>query len=177
MTDSNPVRLRAVEVGDLTFTRKCRNDPSIHLPALGRRFPITDVSEEAWFRSLGQGSPPVEVTYIVAARDGDAALGMTTLREIDWINRTAMFGLWIAPEVQSNGVGRSASAQMLDVAFGRLNLRKVSLDVLASNGRAAAMYASLGFCEEGRFVDHVVVDGTYDDVIRMALRGPTVNGR
>jgi RimJ/RimL family protein N-acetyltransferase len=177
MTDSNPVRLRAVELGDLAFTRKCRNDPWIHLPALGRRFPITDVGEEAWFRSLGQGSPPVEVTYIVAARDGDTALGMTTLRDIDWINRTAMFGLWIAPEVQSNGVGTSASAQMLDVAFGRLNLRKLSLDVLASNERAAAMYRGLGFCEEGRFVDHVVVDGVYDDVIRMALQGRPVNAR
>ncbi len=153
----------------MAFTRRCRNDPAIHLGALGRRFPITDAGEEAWFRSLGQGSPPVEVTYIVASCDSDAAVGMTTLRNIDWINRTAMFGLWIAPNVQGNGIGKSASTQMLDVAFGRLNLRKLSLDVLASNERAATMYRSLGFCEEGRFVDQVVIDGAYDDVIRMAL--------
>ena len=75
MTDTSSVRLRAVELGDLPFTRKCRNDPSIHLPALGRRFPITEAGEEAWFRSLGQGSPPAEVTYVVAAFDGGDALG------------------------------------------------------------------------------------------------------
>ena len=62
MTDTNSVRLRAVELDDLAFTRRCRNDPSVHIPALGRRFPITEVGEEAWFRSLGQGSPPAEVT-------------------------------------------------------------------------------------------------------------------
>ena len=69
MADSSSVdRLRrAVELGDLPFTRKCRNDPAIHLPALGRRFPTTEAGEDAWFRSLGQGSPPVEVTYVVAA--------------------------------------------------------------------------------------------------------------
>ena len=95
MTDTNQVRLRAVELHDLAFTRKCRNDPRVHLPALGRRFPITEVGEEAWFRSLGQGSPP-EVTYIVARATDEVAIGLTTLRQIDWINRTAMFGVWIS---------------------------------------------------------------------------------
>ena len=63
---------------------------------------------------------------------------------------------------------------MIDVAFGRLNLRKVSLDVLASNERALAMYRTLGFSEEGRFVDQVFVDGAEHDVIRMALFTPAV---
>jgi diamine N-acetyltransferase len=168
MTDASPVRLRAVEIADLPFTRRCRNDPSIHIPALGRRFPITEVGEDAWFRSLGQGAPPLEVTYIVAASDG-APLGLTTLRHIDWINRTAMFGVWISPEAQGRGVGRAATAQMIAMAFGRVNLHKVALEVLASNERAASMYAKLGFSEEGRFAEQVFVDGAYQDVIRMAL--------
>ena len=169
MTDTRPVKLRAVELGDLQFTRRCRNDPSIHVPALGRRFPITEVGEEAWFRSLGQGSPPAEATYIVVDCDNDAPLGLTTLREIDWINRTARFGLWIASEAQGRGVGTAASAQTVDVAFGRLNLRKVALDVLATNERAVSMYRALGFSEEGRFADEIFVDGAYHDLIRMAL--------
>ena len=111
---------------------------------MGRRFPITEVGEEAWFRTLGHGSPPEEVTYIVAAGDG-AALGLATLRQIDWINRTAMFGVWIAPDAQGSGVGKAATAEMISVAFGRLNLHKVALDVLASNERAVSMYRSLGF--------------------------------
>jgi RimJ/RimL family protein N-acetyltransferase len=169
MPDPTLVRLRAVEFADLAFTRKCRNDPAIHLPALGRRFPITEAGEEEWFRSLGQGTPPLEVTYIVAACADDAALGLTTLRQIDWINRTAMFGVWIAPEAQGNGVGRKATMQTVEVAFGRLNLRKLALDVLASHDRAVSMYAGIGFVEEGRFRDQVFLDGAYVDVIRMAM--------
>ncbi len=171
MTDTRSVKLRAVELGDLTFTRRCRNDPAIHLPALGRRFPITEVGEEAWFRALGQGSPPSEVTYIVVDCDHEVPVGLTTLRDIDWINRTARFGLWIAPEAQGRGVGTAATAQTVDVAFGRLNLRKLALDVLASNDRAIAMYRGLGFIEEGRFADEVYSDGAYHDVVRMALTG------
>ena len=169
MTDANAVRLRAVELGDLPFTRACRNDPAVHLATLGRRFPITEVGEEAWFRSLGQGSPPAEVTYVIAARDGDAPLGLITLRDVDWVNRTAMFGLWLAPEAQGHGIGTEACGQMVDVAFGRLNLRKLALDVLSGNDRAIAMYRRLGFAEEGRFVEEIYADGRYDDVIRMAL--------
>jgi len=169
MTDTRSVRLRAVELGDLPFTRRCRNDPSVHIPALGRRFPITEVGEEAWFRSLGQGSPPAEVTYIVVDCENESLLGLTTLREIDWINRTARFGLWIAPDAQRRGAGTAATAQTVDVAFGRLNLRKVALDVLATNDRAIAMYRGLGFSEEGRFADEIFVDGAYHDLIRMAL--------
>ena len=96
-------------------------------------------------------------------------MGLTTLRQIDWINRTAMFGVWIAPDAQGNGAGKAATAQMIAVAFGRLNLHKVALEVLASNERAVSMYRSLGFSEEGRFVGEVFVDGKYEDVIRMAL--------
>ena len=167
--DTNAIHLRAVELADLPFTRRCRNDPAIHIPALGRRFPITDVGEDAWYRSLGQGSPPAEVTYIVARRDDDAPIGLTTLRQIDWINRTAMFGLWIAPDAQGNGVGKAATVQMLSIGFGRLNLRKIALEVLASNERAVSMYRGVGFSEEGRYLEQVFVDGKYDDVIRMAL--------
>ena len=87
------------------------------------------------------------MTFIVAAADG-AARGLTTLRQIDWINRTAMFGVWIAPEAQGSGTGKAATAEMLSVAFGRLNLHKVSLEVLASNERAVSMYR--GNNTEGR---------------------------
>jgi diamine N-acetyltransferase len=172
MTDTNQVRLRAVERHDLAFTRKCRNNPRVHLPALGRRFPITEVGEEDWFSSLGQGPTPAEVTYIVARVTDEVAIGLTTLRQIDWINRTAMFGVWIAPDAQHNGLGKAATAEMLAVAFGRLNLRKVALEVLASNERAVALYRSLGFVEEGRFVDQMFIDGKYEDVIRMAVVAP-----
>jgi len=112
------------------------------------------------------------VTYIVARVTDEAAIGLTTLRQIDWINRTAMFGVWIAPDAQHRGMGKSATSEMLSVAFGRLNLRKIALEVLASNERALSMYRDLGFAEEGRFVGQVCVYGKNEDVIRMAILAP-----
>ena len=117
-------------------------------------------------------SRTVEVTYVVAAYGDDAPLGLTTLRRIDWVNRTAMFGVWIAPDAQRNGAGKAATVEMLAVGFGRLNLRKIALDVLASNERAVSLYRSVGFVEEGRFVDQVAIDAKFEDVIRMACFAP-----
>lgn len=172
MTPAIPVKLRAVERSDLAFTRACRNDPLIHVPALGRRFPITAASEEAWFASLGQGSPPDGVTLIVAAVDDDRPLGMVILRSIDWVNRNAMLGLWVSPDAQGRGIGTSSCEQMLAIGFDQLDLYKIALDVLASNERASSMYSGIGFSEEGRLREQVFVDGAYEDVIRMALTRP-----
>ncbi len=169
MTKAIPIALRAVERDDLAFTRACRNDPAIYLPALGRKFPATDAGEEAWFQSLGQGTPPTEATFIIAAEEDGHPLGLTTLREIDWVNRNAMLGLWITPEAQGKGAGRSACEQLLAFAFDQLNLHRIALDVLASNERAISIYDDLGFSKEGRFRDESFAHGAYSDVVRMAL--------
>jgi RimJ/RimL family protein N-acetyltransferase len=173
MSSDIPVKLRAVERSDLAFTRACRNDPLIHVPALGRRFPITSAGEEAWFDSLGRGSPPEEVTMIVAAVDDGRPLGMVMLRAIDWVNRNAMFGLWVSPDAHGRGIGSASCEQMLAIGFDQLDLHKIALDVLTSNERALSIYRRVGFTEEGRLREQVFVDGEYVDVLRMALTKAT----
>lgn len=166
--DSDPaVHLRAVELRDLDFTRRWRNDPGVSVPALGRPFPTTEADERHWFETLG-APIPAAVTWVVADRD-DEPLGLTSLRRIDWVHRTAALGIWLAPHARGRGVGRAATALTLDHGFGRFNLRKISLEVTATNAAALAVYRSLGFTEEGRFVDEVWLDGAYADVLRLAI--------
>ena len=64
-----------------------------------------------------------------------------------------------------NTTGRGKGCDRRDIsgrAFGRLNLRKIALEVLASNERAVSLYRSLGFVEEGRFVDQMFIDGKFE---------------
>ena len=53
------------------------------------------------------------------------------------------------PEYFSRGIGRQAIALALEVAFDKLSLDKVTLEVLVNNPRAIASYRSVGF-ELGR---------------------------
>ena len=160
--------LRPVTVDDLGFTRAVRNDPEVNTLALGRRFPITEVGEQRWFEGLGQGAFPSEATFIVAAEQSDEPRGLVSIHGIDWINRTAWFGIWIAPEHQGHGIGTRATELAIAYAKDRIELRRLKLQVLADHAVAVGIYTAAGFREEGRLVGEVLIAGTAHDVLLLA---------
>jgi diamine N-acetyltransferase len=75
------------------------------------------------------------------------------------------------PEYVGKGYGRDAIMTLLDWSFRILNLRRVSLDTLATNERAIRAYRACGFVEEGRLREHEYVNGAYvDEVVMGVLR-------
>ena len=56
-----------------------------------------------------------------------------------------------------------------DYAFRLRNLRRVWLEVHASNERAIRAYSSCGFVEEGRMREHIWLDGRYLDNVLMGI--------
>jgi ribosomal protein S18 acetylase RimI-like enzyme len=57
----------------------------------------------------------------------------------------------VAPACQGQGVGRALFRALLDAVIGQMpHITRVELFVRESNTRARALYASLGFVEEGR---------------------------
>lgn len=161
--------LRAVTATDLEFTRAVRNDPQVHTLTLGRRFPITEIGEQRWFEGLGQGAFPTEATFIVAEASGEP-LGMVSIHGIDWINRTAWFGIWIAPDQQGRGIGARATTLAVAIAKDRLELRRLKLQVLAEHTPALRIYSRVGFREEGRLVGEILLAGAEQDVLLLACK-------
>lgn len=160
--------MRAVEPGDLEFTRRWRNDPQVTTGTLGRRFPITPNDEEAWFRSLSNGGRfPESVPWIITANGAICGLGQ--LNEIDWIHRTAWFGVWIAPAHWGGGHGDRATRLVVHHGLVDLGLRQVRLRVLPSNERAITVYRKVGFVDEGVQSGAVLVDGVATDVRVMRI--------
>ena len=58
---------------------------------------------------------------------------------------------------------------MLAYAFEELKLHKVMLRVLAENARAKRSYEKAGFVQEAYLRDEVFLEGSYRDVILMAI--------
>jgi RimJ/RimL family protein N-acetyltransferase len=80
------------------------------------------------------------------------------------------FGVSLLPSMVGQGIGRRMMRAMIDWAEAHPRLEMIRLQVHARNTGALRLYQALGFVEEGREKRGVkFVDGTYDDVISMAL--------
>lgn len=116
------------------------------------------------------GSRGKNVRFVIEA-DG-AAVGSVSLFEFDDLARHAEIGIALAPEARGKGIGTEAMAQIVEFAFVRCNLRRVHLQVIASNLGAIRAYEKAGFVLEGRLRQHAWVRGGYEDIVTMGiLRG------
>jgi diamine N-acetyltransferase len=162
-------RIRAVESGDLAATRRWRNDPAVVGPALGRRFPITEIGEQQWFASLGLGEFPTKVVWAICATEDSSIVGLGQIFNIDWIHRTAEFGIWIGTEFWGHGHGPRATQLITEHALTDLGLRQIRLHVLPNNTRAVKTYERLGFRLEATLSAAVLYDGAATDLHIMCL--------
>jgi RimJ/RimL family protein N-acetyltransferase len=158
--------IRAVEVDDLPMTRLWRNDPRVSIPALGRRFPITEGGERAWFEALAIGAFPTQLVWAVADDDSHI-VGVVQLADIHWIHRTAQFGIWIGPEHWGHGHARRATRLVCDLAQRDLGLRQLRLSVAAGHDTARAVYEKNGFVQEAVQRDAVLINGSPADLVLM----------
>jgi diamine N-acetyltransferase len=169
-------RIRAVESSDLSATRAWRNAPDVVGPALGRRFPITEIGEQAWFNALGQGEFPTKVVWAICPTLNATIIGLGQIFNIDWIHRTAEFGIWIGSEYQGQGHGPKATRLITDHALRDLGMRQIRLYVLPQNTRAINIYEGLGFVREALLSAAVIHEGIETDLIVMRLDS-TLDGK
>jgi diamine N-acetyltransferase len=67
------------------------------------------------------------------------------------------------------GIGQEVTRLMVEYAFHRLNLNRVTLGVLAEHESAVRCYEKVGFKVEGRFRQELFRDGEYKDRLWMGL--------
>jgi diamine N-acetyltransferase len=95
-------------------------------------------------------------------------IGETSLREINYRDRTAGFGIMIGePERRGKGFGSEAAHLTLDYAFTALGLHNVLLEVWEYNLAGQRAYSKAGFRECGRRRQAKFMGGNFWDVIYM----------
>ncbi len=111
--------------------------------------PMTMEAELAWYeRASAIGGNPVFTIYEL---DGLRPIGNTDLRDIDYRNRSAAFGIMIGePDARGKGYGTETVRLMLDYAFTALGLHSVMLTVYEFNHAGRRTYQKAGFKEIGR---------------------------
>jgi RimJ/RimL family protein N-acetyltransferase len=163
-------KLRPIRRSDLTFSVGWRNDPEIRASVLGYPFPVTDDMEAAWYDRLHAEQGVRRASFAIEDTTDDALVGFVHLTEIDWVVRSANFGIVVGARARwGQGIGREATIMAIRYAFDTLNLHRIGLRVLVGNAAAEHIYRSLGFVEEGWLRQAAFVDGAFVDVLLMGL--------
>ncbi|WP_425045265.1 UDP-4-amino-4,6-dideoxy-N-acetyl-beta-L-altrosamine N-acetyltransferase [Primorskyibacter sp. S87] len=163
MPDRDFGRLRPMREPDLARVLDWRNHPSIR-GNMYTQHEITMDEHRAWWSRVKDS--PKACFYIYEWQS--QPLGYVAFSEIAPATGTATWGFYTAPDAPK-GTGSLLSLAAMDEAFGPLGLRKLSGEAIGRNAASIGLHESFGFQREGLFRAHVLIGGTFDDVIRLAL--------
>ena len=102
--------------------------------------------------------------------NNDELIGSVGLAHINWINRSAVLGVFIGDEkYRNNGYGTEAINLLLEYSFRYINLHSIRLELLDINERAHKCYLKCGFKDMGRSREKIFVNGKYYDTLYMDI--------
>ncbi len=158
MSDSLRLRLRPTMLSDLDFVQTIETDPQ-NLPFI-----------TPWERTQHEGAVrfPDFRHFIVEAGDDWASSGFVILQGCRSRHQSVELKR-IVLQPKGRGLGRACVRLLKQMAFRDLHAHRFWLDVKALNVRAAALYASEGFVEEGRLRECLKLDEGFESLIVMSL--------
>ena len=161
------IRLREIEKRDLDKIKMWHNDLKLSENLGGVYRFVNDDVEKNWYEQyLSTRNSNVRCAIL---RD-EELVGCVYLLNIDGINRCGDLHIMLGDErYRRQGIGTYAVRTMINHAFYNLNLRRIQLEVLATNTAAQALYLKVGFLQEGIKRKAVYKNGQYVDEILMAL--------
>jgi putative acetyltransferase len=163
MTSETAITIRAMQDDDLPAVNAIRNMAQARWGTLAIPFEAV----ELWRKRRAAAPPPAAL--LVACVDG-VIVGQVFLGAHRPARRAhaATVGVMVHDAWQGRGVGTRLMAALLDIADNWLNLKRLSLTVIADNAPAIRLYNRFGFKPEGLKRADVFRNGAFADALRMA---------
>jgi len=102
--------------------------------------------------------------HFACVNENDEYLGTVSLKNIDYSARNAEYAISFCKLAQGTGAATFATDEILKLAFDKLKLERVYLNVITENKRANGFYKKYGFVFEGEFKNHILVNGELKDL-------------
>jgi UDP-4-amino-4,6-dideoxy-N-acetyl-beta-L-altrosamine N-acetyltransferase len=96
-------------------------------------------------------------------------IGLVAITNIDLVNSKCFWGFYVGEPTAPVGAGAAMEYLALQYMFEARGTRKVCCEVLSSNEPVIRLHSKFGFREEGRFLQHVLKGGRYQDVVFLAM--------
>ncbi|GAM09646.1 spermidine N(1)-acetyltransferase [Geobacter sp. OR-1] len=156
--------LRPIEERDLATVLGWRNSERV------RSYMYTDhvISPDehhAWFTRLSGDPFP---TVLIFEYRG-TPVGLKNFTQIDRRNNRCYWGFYLGEADLPRGCGTAMGFLALEYIFERQQLRKLCAEAFAFNDGSVKYHTRLGFRQEGRYLQHVLKNGVYEDIVSFAL--------
>lgn len=162
------VVLRALEAEDMEMLRATVNDPDIEHLVGGWSFPVSRSAQMKWYDN--QIIDKNNVRYAIEITENNEFIGMISLTNIDWKNRTGMSAIKLKQDApHGRGYGCDAEFTLLKYAFEELNLHRITANVLEYNIPSIKLHTKVGAKQEGIQREAIYKHGKYHDVILFGI--------
>ncbi len=107
--------------------------------------------------------------FIVCLKDGDIPVGSTYLRDINYEEKTAEYGVFLGEEsIRGKGIGKEVLNLTLKFAWEELLLEKVYARAISTNAPSINSFLNSGFRVEEEVKNVPCSDGSYADMVFMS---------
>lgn len=165
MLTGKHVVLRAWIPEDLPALQALRNDVPLQRQLMAQPKGSSLEQVRAWLTTRGQTADAV--FFVIADRASNQALGYVQLLDMDAFHGSGRLGICVGPQAQGRGCGGETLSLLADYVREVFGLRKIVLEVLASNDGAIRLYLRHGYREVGRWQQHFRQGNDYVDVVIM----------
>lgn len=167
------VILRAQRPEDAGFFAHWFNQPEVMFRC-GFVEPTDEEKERS--RILNEHRSPDSAWFTVTDPEGNILGETGLLRMFPAWHQTDLTIIIPDPKMQHRGYGTEAIRLLLDLAFGRYEMHRVSIGVVGQNTDALAFYRKIGFRQEGLLEDGYFYNNEYSDFVMMRLLRPEWRG-
>ena len=172
------VTLRPFRDEDLPAMAEALADPevlqltgSVHTTAeAAARRPVVDDAMRRWYSSRNAQTDRLDLAVVDNATG--RCVGEAVLYQWAEADAACRFRILIGPHGRDRGLGTEATRLMLDHGFTALGLRRITLDVYASNPRARRAYEKAGFAADGVRRAALRFDDRWIDAVTMSATRP-----
>ena len=161
------IKIRQIEEKDTPKILKWRNADHIMSVFIDRN-PLTEEVHKNWLENYVKTGKVAQ--YIVYDDESSIDFGSVYLRDIDKRNKKAEFGIFLGEkEYIGHGYGSAATKQLIDIGFNELGLNKIYARILDYNKASYGMFMKLGFTQDARLREDVIIDGKPVDVYLVSV--------
>jgi RimJ/RimL family protein N-acetyltransferase len=158
------VTLRAIEERDLDLLFFMINDPYIECMTEGWHLPVSLQEQKQWIASYKNTNTDIRLMIELSNKK---IIGMISLTNIDWKNKTGEIGIKIhaALEDRIKGDVLDAYKALLEYAFYELGLNCINHKTLDYNIFSLKLTDRMGFKREGLLRERIFKNGKYHNQI------------
>jgi RimJ/RimL family protein N-acetyltransferase len=157
------VTLRAIERNDISMLREMINDPEIENLVIGWSFPVSADQQSVWFENQMRDARNYR---FVIETPSDGAVGIATLTDLDWKNRSATHGIKLAKkDKRTKGIGTDTVMAIMRYAFDELGLHRLDGSWFDDNAASKGLYTKCGWKAEGIRRECIYKKGTFRDLV------------